>query len=238
MTRHHAAATAATTTAAGAVHVEDLRDEISAALDDLDDLVATVIDLIDTRQSSDDLADTGKSHRRAPSPRTPGNIAALNITALVAATLHHNIAHLTHAMRRAGVCPTEDVPAEPTITQLVWLLRGRVLLTRAPRLLRPVARDLTHVIEQAELLVDATPAGTCPWCDRASLTVWWRHDEIKCGRDRTTGHIHPCECAVALCPDRCHEDPQRNRHRWHRNTWHALANFKTLHRATTKQEDQ
>lgn len=154
----------------------------------------------------------------------PGNLAGINVDALIWATLLHNVRQLVADQVKFGhyrgwcTWPPVHVPTEPAIGDLLVALRALVWQSPNMALLHAVHRDLTNLRDEALRLVDGNDktilAAPCPHCGNRTLVVYFATDTIRCDRHPKTGRFEPCTCPDPLCA--CKERPREHRHEWYR----------------------
>lgn len=150
----------------------------------------------------------------------PGNLNALSVDAEVWATLHDHVRRIVRHLNQMGACSIVAVREGLTTKQLGTLLLGLVegipFNAAAETLVDGIIRDLEHLVEEVDQLLNGNPRarlGACPHCGRNTLVAYFREDLIRCDREPRSRHYAPCACSDPLCG--CHENPSY-RHTWHR----------------------
>lgn len=178
---------------------------------------------------------------------TPGNFRGISCEADIAYALQHHARHIERTLRASGhpvpqlrgsittrerahhrphgfigpmpaLVVVEAADDQPTIPALAARVRDLVYSAPSPKLLRPIARDLARLVEQAELVVHGNDrtnwTDPCPFCGELSLIHYLRESVVRCEYDpsRRTSHPLPCVCPDSFCP--CKHNPTGHRHEW------------------------
>lgn len=221
--------------------LEDLRNDISQVLRDLDGLAPAIRDLQDTHQpglgflTPADKRARSAAHARdmrdhalrlqdnqpvGPGERpSPGNVAAISVDAQIWFVLRHQIRTLSrHVTKTTGEPFGWPAPGEgAALTAVTWHLSLLIDAVTDTKLLRTTLRDLQHAQRTAETLVRGTEADdllphACPWCGNQSLVANHSEGVIACQHDLR--EASPCVCTDNFCD--CKRDPVKHEHTWHR----------------------
>ncbi|MDN4174713.1 hypothetical protein QWY28_17260 [Nocardioides sp. SOB77] len=149
----------------------------------------------------------------------PGNFRGIAAAADMWFTVSQHVRRMTRSLLAANrPVPAWTEPTAPTFTDLVN--RHRQLVHAAPslRLLQPIARELEHLVQQAELVVEGNDRAVldspCPHCELPTLVRYLQQGVTRCELDHTSRSSRPWPC---VCPDpmcACKRDAVTHRHEW------------------------
>lgn len=169
----------------------------------------------------------------------PGNLRGISTDVDIWFTLRHQ-AQLIQRRRNATVLPRANVLAVPTLAQdpdvadLVAHLRALIDLTPSSTAIAGLNRDLRHLLDQAETLVEGEKRihvdEDCPHCGLRSLVYYPRIRLTRCEHDIASRArtCQPCRCDAAICD--CTASPITFRHEWHMNHGDRTATSLSVHR--------
>jgi hypothetical protein len=166
---------------------------------------------------------------------SPGNLAVWTLDAEIETTLVDVRRRILAAHVHRGTCAVpRRVYHRVTKESLFGIVRELIFSIPTVALARAVNRDLQHLVEQADRLIEGDERteldGECPHCGRRTLVVYLREGRITCERPRdpNTKRRPPCSCSDPLCG--CRTDPVGYVHTWFRarpagaaDSWEALS---------------